>query len=116
MTADAFAEAARAEAKRSALSDGRTAFTDPSVIEDLLVHMAEWALAHLAAQEPSDAEVEAARKAAADAIDQNVRALVLLSGVTLDQFRDQFPGIRDSLAATASRAALRAARAVRVEA
>lgn len=59
MTRDPFAEAARAEAVRW----WQTPASSPgNVIEKLGQHMAEWARTHLAAQEPTDAEVEAAAR------------------------------------------------------
>ena len=60
MTPDTFTEAARAEANRYWLET----LQDETVgIGDLGEHMAEWARTHLAAQEPTDAEVEAAARA-----------------------------------------------------
>lgn len=54
MTADNFSEAARAEAVKW----WQTPASSPgNVIEQLGQHMAEWARAHLAAQEPDDADI-----------------------------------------------------------
>lgn len=60
MTTDPFIEAARAEAERYFADPGADPLT-LSVI-DHAMHMAEWARAHLAAQEPTDAEVESAAR------------------------------------------------------
>lgn len=82
MTTDPFTEAARAEAEafvRKAMAD---AWTDGEEFEHLprvlAERLPEWARAHLAAQEPSDAEVEAA-KAVLDSVEyadepQSIRA------------------------------------------
>ena len=77
MTADPFIEAARAEAERRTPLGGHTA---PALTQERagLVAMAEWARTHLAAQEPTDAEVEAA-KAVLDSVEyadepQSIRA------------------------------------------
>ena len=54
MTIDPFTTAARAEAQRAYQDTGMPRY-------DLAVHMAEWARDHIAAQEPTDAEVEKER-------------------------------------------------------
>ena len=56
MTNDNFTEAAKAEAMRAYRDTGMPRYI-------LGVHMAEWARTHLAAQEPTDDEVEAAARA-----------------------------------------------------
>lgn len=61
MTTDNFTEAARAEAKRYWLEG-----PDAPSPETLGEHMAEWARAHLAAQEPTDAEVRTSKAEAWD--------------------------------------------------
>lgn len=52
--------------------------------------------------------VERAIRAAQEANEANVRLMVLMSGVTLEQFQAQHPDIARSLAATATSAVLRA--------
>lgn len=61
MTTDPFTEAARAEAER-----WWPGIAGPTILA-LGAHMAEWARAHLAAQEPTDEEVEAAAEAILEA-------------------------------------------------
>lgn len=80
---DSFTTAATAEAQRAYQDTGMPRY-------DLAIHMAAWARDHLAAQEPTDAEVEAA-KAVLDSF----------------EYADEPQSIRDALSA---------ARAVRAEA
>ncbi|QCR53229.1 hypothetical protein C1N80_06290 [Brachybacterium sp. SGAir0954] len=104
MTADDFTTAARAEAEafvRQAMSD---AWTDGEEFEHLPRVLAErlpgWARAHLAAQEPTDAEVVAALGAA--------------NRITLSGSRFDAPlTFYSDAVVRAMRAALRAARDVR---
>ena len=56
MTTDNFTEAARAEAFRVWFEEPTTLDT----ISELGAHMAEWARTHLAAQEPTEDDVQAA--------------------------------------------------------
>lgn len=71
MTTDPFTKAAEAEAMRAYRDTGMPRYV-------LAVHMAEWARAHRAAQEPTDAECIAFWYAFEDAADEtnieNIRA------------------------------------------
>lgn len=64
MTTDDFTDAARVEAERKCTINPSTSpgerIWNTRHMHDFGVHMAEWARTHLAAQEPTDAEVEAA--------------------------------------------------------
>ena len=86
MTTDPFTEAARAEAERRHVPRDRpTAITEQCAVQGFQ-DGAEWARTHLAAQEPTDAEVEAA-KAVLDSVEyadepQSIRAALSAARAT----------------------------------
>ena len=101
MTTDPFTEAARAEAERRHVPRDRpTAITEQCAVQGFQ-DGAEWARTHLAAQEPTDAEVLAALNAQS-------RGLVGAHATQRDSL-DRF----ESQSVAAMRAALSAARAAR---
>ena len=113
MTTDPFTEAARAEAERrhpapeieTGAQLGYTQTQIREVVRRTFTNAAEWARAHLAAQEPTDAEIEAAARAISAEQDRRIglKAGTWWGGA---EYRRNF-------AREDARAALRAARAAR---
>ena len=105
MTADNFTDAARAEAERRYNRIVRRNKTADEWLDEGrasgFTSGAEWARTHLAAQEPSDAEVEAADRGR---VEHNIRRPLTDA---------EWAGMRSATEHEAMRAALSAARATR---